>query len=59
MRFKKLYDTLIENEELTSMFPHLSGDWVKDKEQFILEQQQMENLSEFINVEEEDEDYDG
>ncbi len=57
MRFKKLYDTLIENEELTSIFPHLSGDWIKDKKQFILEQQQMEDLSEFVELEDEEEYY--
>lgn len=55
MRFKKLYDTLIENEELTSMFPHLTGNWLQDKKQFILEQKQMEDMS--FNLETEEEDY--
>lgn len=57
-RYKELYKKLMLNEELFDMFPELTGEWSVDKKEFVLLQQQMENLSEFINVEE-DEDYDG
>lgn len=53
-RFKRLYDALVKNEELTLMFPYLTNDWSKDKKQFILEQEQMEDLSEEFIIEDEE-----
>jgi len=32
------------NEELQEVFPHLTGDWLKDKSKFIKEQQQLEEI---------------
>lgn len=44
-RYKKLYDFMLENGELQLIFPDLIGDWEKDKNQFIYEQKQMEDLT--------------
>ncbi len=51
-RFKKLYDTLVQNEELKDMFPEskFTGEWSKDKEKFIAEQTAMEDLSDWQNT---------
>jgi Leucine-rich repeat (LRR) protein len=43
--YKKLYDSLIQSEELLEIFPQLKGNWEKDKEKFIKIQNQMENLT--------------
>lgn len=57
MKYKKLYDKLMLDDELLDMFPELKGNWEQDKKEFILLQQQMEDLS--LNIIIEDEDYDG
>ena len=53
-RYKRLYDSLIINEELLEMFPGLLGEWLLDKKEFILLQQQMEDFSSIVDTEEED-----
>jgi hypothetical protein len=49
-RFKKLYDSLLETEELKMMFPKMTGVWEKDKENFIKQQQQLENQAGLTDV---------
>ncbi len=41
-RFKKLYETLLENEDLYLLFPDMTGEWVEDKDEFIEVQRRME-----------------
>jgi len=54
MDYKRLYDTLLETEELYLIFPSLSGDWEKDKTKFIKKQQQTERDVLHIEVEDDD-----
>lgn len=66
-RFKKLYETLLKNEDLYVLFPNFTGEWYEDKEEFIEVQLKMEkealdisglNAFELLqSEEEEDEDY--
>lgn len=44
MRFKKLYDTMLDSGDLLDLFPTLSGVWEKDEQQFIEEQTAIEDL---------------
>lgn len=41
-RFKKLYDSLLECDDLHLMFRGMTGEWEKDKNRFIKLQQEME-----------------
>lgn len=43
-RFKRLYDVLLKNGELEDLFPNATGEWLKDKKEFIEQQEYMENL---------------
>lgn len=54
MKHKKLYDMLLNNGELYEVFPQATADWEKDKKQFILEQEELENLIKDWDVEIED-----
>ena len=57
-RYKRLYESMSIAGDLKEVFPRLSGEWLKDKDKFIKEQQRLE---EYINleveIEEEDNDY--
>jgi len=45
-------------KDLKEVFPDLSGDWLKDKDKFIKEQQRLEEVINLeIEIEEEDNDY--
>jgi hypothetical protein len=44
-RYKRLYDTLVKNDELLIVFPTLTGEWKTDKKVFIEEQDNLENIS--------------
>lgn len=46
-RFKKLYDFMLSNEELDSMFV---GNWEEDKHLFINEQLELEALAEITEI---------
>jgi hypothetical protein len=54
-RFKKLYDFMLANEELDSMFV---GNWEEDKYLFINEQMELEALAEITEIDlDTDEDF--
>lgn len=46
-RFKKLYDCLLESDELYS---GMTGDWEKDKDRFIREQKELEELANLTQI---------
>lgn len=46
-RFKKLYDYLLESEELHD---GMTGDWEKDKKKFIREQKELEELANLTQI---------
>lgn len=54
MKHRKLYDVLLNSGELYEVFPQATADWEKDKKQFILEQEELDNLLNDIDVEIED-----
>lgn len=43
-QFKKLYDSLLESGELLDMFPSMKGKWEVDKNRFVREQTELEEL---------------
>lgn len=49
-RFKKLYDCLLESEDLYTMVKGMTGDWVKDKNKFIKSQTELEDIVKFKDV---------
>lgn len=49
-RFKKIYECLLESEELYIMFPGMSGNWEKDEKNFIKAQKELEEVVEFKDV---------
>ncbi len=49
-RFKKLYDALLECEELYVMFNGMTGDWEKDQKRFVKAQKSMEDSINFKDV---------
>lgn len=49
-RFKKLYQWMLEKGELKQLFPNATGDWEKDKKQFIRRQTEIEELANITNV---------
>lgn len=51
---QQLYSALLANGELYEVFPQATGEWIKDKKQFILEQEELNNLLNDIDVEIED-----
>ena len=51
--YKKLYDCLLNTEELHKMFPKLSGKWENDKNKFIQYQSELESLANIQEVDEE------
>lgn len=51
--FKKLYDCLLETEELYIMFPKMTGIWKNDEKKFIKAQKQLEQDAKAFNVDEE------
>lgn len=53
--FRKLYDSLLESEELHSMFKGMRGVWEADEEKFIQTQLQMEETANELYIEIEDE----
>lgn len=46
-RFKKLYECLLESDELYS---GMTGDWDKDKDRFIREQKELEELANLTQI---------
>lgn len=51
--FKKLYDCLLETDELYILFPNLTGVWSKDQKKFIQAQTELEKDAKAIIVDEE------
>ena len=51
---QQLYNALLANGELYEVFPQATGEWAKDKKQFTLQQEELNNLIEDWDVEIED-----
>lgn len=54
MYYKKLYDALLENDELRIALPNAKGCWEEDSKSFIRAQKEMEdiiNLKDVIDAE--------
>lgn len=49
-RFKKLYESMLESGELSEVFPLMSGNWEKDKNRFVREQTELEELINFKSI---------
>ena len=49
-RFKKIYECLLESEELYIMFSGMSGNWEKDEKSFIKVQKELEDVVQFKDV---------
>lgn len=47
---KKEYKILLENGELLDMFPHFTGQWSKDKKEFIQYQEMNEKIFNDLDV---------
>lgn len=56
-RFKNLYEALLENGELTLVFPKFKGTWEKDSSLFIKMQKEIEENINFIDVEDAEDIY--
>ena len=57
-RYKRLYESMSAAGDLKEVFPRLSGEWLKDKDKFIKEQQRLEEVINLeVEIEEEDNDY--
>jgi|GEM_PF-5339930 len=54
MNYRKLYDTLLETDELKIMFPKFKGDWEHDKKLFIDYQKKLEVEILKLEVQEDD-----
>lgn len=51
--FKKLYDCLLDSEDLQTMYKGMTLDWDKDKDKFIKFQEELETLANIQDVDEE------
>ena len=53
-RYKQLYDCLLESKEL---YVGMTGDWEKDKKEFIKQQQELEDLAnlKIVDIDEDEE----
>ena len=49
-RFRNLYDSLLQTDELFVMFTGMTGDWEKDKNSFIKAQKELEDIINFKDV---------
>ena len=49
-RFRNLYDSLLQTDELFIMFEGMTGDWSKDREKFIRAQKELEDIINFKDV---------
>lgn len=49
-RFKKLYESMLKTGELQEVFPLMSGNWEKDKNRFVREQTELEELINFKSI---------
>jgi len=54
MSYKKLYETLLENEDLYVLFDGMTGVWEQDKKRFKEEQLKLESDAFDLNIETED-----
>lgn len=48
--FKKLYDCLLDSEDLKTIYKGLHGNWEEDKEKFIRFQTELEQLANVIEI---------
>ena len=49
-RFRNLYDSLLQTDELFVMFAGMTGVWEKDKNSFIKAQKELEDIINFKDV---------
>lgn len=49
-RFRNLYDSLLQTDELFVMFVGMTGEWEKDKNSFIKTQKELEDIINFKDV---------
>jgi hypothetical protein len=49
-RFKNLYDWMLQKGDISSFLPKATGEWEKDKKNFILYQTNMEELANLTDV---------
>lgn len=49
-RYQKLYETLLENDELQFFLPKFKGTWEEDSKAFIAMQREMEEIINFKDV---------
>ena len=49
-RYKQLYESLLENDELQFFLPKFKGTWEEDSKAFIKMQQEMEEIVNFKDV---------
>ena len=49
-RFKNLYDSLPQTDELFVMFEGMTGYWEKDKNRFVKAQRELEDIVNFKDV---------
>ena len=49
-RFRNLYDSLLQTDELFVMFTGMTGDWEKDKNKFVKAQKELEDIINFKDV---------
>ena len=49
-RFRNLYDSLLQTDELFVMFAGMTGEWEKDKNSFIKAQKELEDIINFKDV---------
>ena len=55
-RFKKLYEYMKENEELYDIDSELIGDWEVDSKRFIKAQIDLEEMVNYMDLEEDDDE---
>lgn len=51
-RYEKLYNCLLDSEELHMLYIGLKGSWKEDKSKFIKQQQALEKIVNYIEVNE-------
>ena len=49
-RFRNLYGSLLQTDELFVMFTGMTGEWEKDKNSFIKAQKELEDIINFKDV---------
>lgn len=49
-RFRNLYGSLLQTDELFVMFAGMTGDWEKDKNSFVKAQKELEDIINFKDV---------